>query len=185
MGSVFGVSKASQYLRDAMGGQNLSEIGRRNGISRQAVDQAIRKHFGKSYSAIAKARSIELATERAANKAAHDFISATNSCQKTYLCSVKQYESSLSDSFSQRRKNAIAKRYREQCRNAKRRGVEWSVPLPLWLSLLSESGRLNDPDWVIGRRDYSKGFTPENIEAKTSAQCSSDSTKCWQKARHE
>lgn len=167
--------RAVAYLRAAMDGKTQVEIAAEYGVSKQSVERMLKRHFGESYRALLRMRRLESEKKRRQEDFARQEEGAKARCLRLFLCSPVDFMLVAGVGFASRGKSAVAKRYLVQRRNAERRGIEWSISLPFWYGLLSADGRLSNPDYVVSRKDFSRGFTADNVEVKTSTEASSDS----------
>ena len=172
------MSRSSEYMRDALSGMNQIEIANKYGISRQAVSIAMKREFGTAYQGIWKGRKLDRIKELHCLYEA----SVEAKCLQVYLCTPKEFEAAIGEPYSPFSiKNLIQRRYLDQRHNSSERGIEWSIPLPLWLATLD--GYTEDKQYVVSRKDYTEGFTPGNITLKTLSQAASDNVKQWRKRK--
>ena len=168
--------RAALYAEGYRSGLSCEKVAEIHGVSRQCVQQALSAYMP-DYAELRKKR----VTERRESKRSDDMekkerslIIAEAACQETYGCSIAEYEKACGDSFKNRQDNHLAKRYRQQASNAKRRKIVWALSFPIWASMLVYAGVQNDKRYVIGRRNTLAGFIVGNVEVKTASECARD-----------
>lgn len=169
-------ARAEIYAEDYRNGLSTVKIAEKHGVTRQCVQQALSEYMP-DYAEVRDKRITNRREARQANdleKKERSLRSAEAACRETYGCSIEEYEKYSGDSFKNRQDNHLAKRYRQQASNAKRRKIVWALPFPVWAGMLVHAGVQNDKRYVIGRRNTMAGFIAGNVEVKTASECARD-----------
>jgi DNA-binding CsgD family transcriptional regulator len=153
-------------------GMTLDAIGVRFGLTRERVRQILAK-LGVPAGAARTIRKIESAkTKERQRRAIWD-----QHCQAVYGCSFGLAHE-LNDGKVFSSASSAARRYVDQRRNSIRRGINWEITFPEWMSVWRESGKWEERGrgkYVMARIGDSGGYKIGNIQIITASQNSRDS----------
>lgn len=155
-------------------GKTLQEVGDVFGITRERVRQILRRmgvpqHKG----GIAKRTQIKRRHREDARRVERDA-----RAQEIYGCYHDELIA-LNGGRCMSDACAPAKAYLDQRRNAERRGIEWSITFPEWMTVWEESGHLAErgrtgSKFVMGRRSDIGPYDRDNVYITTLAQNAAD-----------
>ncbi len=156
----------SQVIADFSSGISMPEIGRRNGVSRQRVQQILRKHGLRKEDGGHAVKMATLLAKRAADKKAK----ANEQCLNRYGCTHDEFLRIPLEARSA---------YGRQKANAGHRKIGWAFTLYTWWQVWEKSGMWEargrgSGSCCMARRNDIGIYSPDNVYICTNHQNMSD-----------
>ncbi len=153
-------------------GDTLDKIGKEHGVTRERIRQVVARE---GYS-VADLHARLLARRKAATQK-RLWTKKTRRLKRIWDLSVREYNAIVKKYGTSSCAGSPLTTYKSQRGNALQKGSEWTLTFKQWWDIWQNSGRweqrgLGKTNYVMTRRDLSKGFTPENVIICTHSECS-------------
>lgn len=151
---------SNEYASHYKAGKTLQEVAEIYGVTRQRVQQVL-KRVGCNWETSGRLqRSID-AEESRRNKAKEHLASQI---AKRWGCSVEEWKKGKS--------NGNIQRFVTQRKNAKHRGIEWNFTYKQWIDWWAETGNIDNRGrgkelFCMSRLNDTGPYSPENVVCKT------------------